>query len=172
MASVTLKGSPVQLEGKLLEVGTKAPDFTGIGKDLSPKSLKDYSGKVKILVGVPSLDTSVCAMETKKFHERAAKLENGIVTLVVSGDLPFAMNRFCTMEGLDSPNLVTLSQFRDFSFSKAYGIHIADGGLKGLSARAVFVLDKNDVIQYSELVPEIASEPNYEAVIAAAKKLV
>lgn len=171
MASVTLKGNPVQLEGKLLEVGEKAPDFTGIGKDLSPKSLKDYSGKVKILVGVPSLDTSVCALETKKFHERAAKLD-GIVTLVVSGDLPFAMNRFCTTEGLDSPNLVTLSQFRDFSFSKAYGTHIADGGLKGLSARAVFVVDKNDTIQYAELVPEIASEPNYEAAVNAAKKLV
>lgn len=110
-------------------------------------------------------------METKKFHERAAKLD-GIVTVVVSGDLPFAMNRFCTMEGLDSPNLVTLSQFRDFSFSKAYGTHIADGGLKGLSARAVFVLDKNDTVQYVELVPEIASEPNYEAAIGAAKKLV
>ncbi|TGL59037.1 thiol peroxidase [Leptospira sarikeiensis] len=171
MTSVTLKGSPVQLEGKLLEVGAKAPDFVGTAKDLSPKSLKDYSGKVKILVAVPSLDTSVCAMETKKFHERAAKLD-GIVTLVISGDLPFAMNRFCTMEGLDSPNLVPLSQFRDFSFSKAYGTHISEGGLKGLSARAVFVLDKNDVAQYVELVPEIASEPNYEAVITAAKKLV
>ncbi|EMJ97912.1 thiol peroxidase [Leptospira sp. WS58.C1] len=171
MASVTLKGNPVQLEGKLVEVGAKAPDFNGTAKDLSSKSLKDYNGKVKILVSVPSLDTSVCAMETKKFHERATKLD-GIVTLVVSGDLPFAMNRFCTMEGLDSPNLVTLSQFRDFSFSKAYGTHIADGGLKGLSARAVFVVDKDDTIQYVELVPEIASEPNYEAAIGAAKKLV
>lgn len=171
MTSVTLKGNPVQLEGKLLEVGAKAPDFNGTAKDLSTKSLKDYNGKVKILVSVPSLDTSVCAMETKKFHERAANLD-GIVTLVVSGDLPFAMNRFCTMEGLDSPNLVTLSQFRDFSFSKAYGTHIADGGLKGLSARAVFVVDKNDTVQYVELVPEIASEPNYEAAIGAAKKLV
>ncbi len=171
MASVTLKGNPVHLDGKLIGVGDKAPDFTAIAKDLSPKSLKDYEGKVKILVAVPSLDTSVCAMETKKFHERAVKLD-GIITLVVSGDLPFAMNRFCTMEGLDSPNLVTLSQFRDFSFSKAYGTHIADGGLQGLSARAVFVLDKNNVVQYTELVPEIASEPNYEAAIGVAKKLV
>ncbi|EPG73352.1 putative thiol peroxidase [Leptospira fainei serovar Hurstbridge str. BUT 6] len=171
MANVTLKGSPVQLEGKLVQVGDKAPDFAGTAKDLSSKSLKDFADKVKILVGVPSLDTSVCALETKKFHERAAKLD-GIVTIVISGDLPFAMNRFCTTEGIDSPNLVTLSQFRDFSFSKAFGTHIADGGLKGLSARAVFVLDKNNTVKYAELVPEIASEPNYEAAVAEAKKLI
>lgn len=170
MANVTLKGNPVPLEGSLAKVGDKAPDFVGIGKDLSPKSLKDFGKKVKILVGVPSLDTSVCALETKKFHERAAKMD-GIITVVVSGDLPFAMNRFCTTEGIESPNLVTLSQFRDFSFSKAYGTHIADGGLKGLSARAVFVVDQNDTVRYAELVPEIASEPNYEAAISEAKKL-
>ncbi|PJZ68469.1 lipid hydroperoxide peroxidase [Leptospira perolatii] len=170
MASVTLKGNSVQLEGNLPSLNSKAPMFSGIAQDLKTMNLSDFTGKVKILVGVPSLDTSVCAMETKKFHERAAKMD-GVVTVVISGDLPFAMKRFCTMEGINSPNLVTLSQYRDFSFSKAYGTHIADGGMKGLSARAVFVLDKNDTIRYVELVPEIASEPNYEAAIGEAKKL-
>ncbi|PJZ54233.1 thiol peroxidase [Leptospira adleri] len=167
MAQVTLKGSPVPLEGNIPAAGDKAPEFKAVRQDLSEFGLKDYEGKVKILVAVPSLDTSVCAIETKVFNEKAANL-NGISTLIISGDLPFAMKRFCSTEGIDSPNLVTGSQYRDFSFSKAYGTHIAGGPLKGLSARAVFVVDKNDVIRYVELVPEIGSEPNYAAALAAA----
>ncbi|TGK22957.1 thiol peroxidase [Leptospira stimsonii] len=167
MAQVTLKGNPVPLEGKIPAPGDKAPEFKAIKQDLSEFGLKDYAGKVKILVAVPSLDTAVCALETKAFNEKAANL-NGISTLIISGDLPFAMKRFCSTEGIDSPNLVTGSQYRDFSFSKAYGTHIAEGPLKGLSARAVFVVDKNDVVRYVELVPEIGSEPNYTAAIEAA----
>lgn len=170
MAQVTLKGNPVPLEGNLPKVGDKAPDFKLIKQDLSEIGLKDFSGKVKILVAVPSLDTAVCALETKKFNEKAAK-EEGIATIIVSGDLPFAMKRFCSTEGIDSPNLITGSQFKDFSFSKNYGTHIAAGPLAGLSARAVFVLDGNDTVRYVELVPEIGQEPNYDTILSEAKKL-
>ncbi|MDZ4726017.1 MAG: thiol peroxidase [Leptospira sp.] len=170
MSSVTLKGSPVSLEGNMPKAGEKAPDFKVTKQDLSEISLKDFSGKVKILVSVPSLDTAVCALETKKFNERAAK-ESDITTLIISGDLPFAMKRFCSTEGIESNNLVTGSQFKDFSFSKNYGVHISSGPLTGLAARAVFVLDKSDVVRYVELVPEIASEPNYDTILAEAKKL-
>ncbi|MCZ8343686.1 MAG: thiol peroxidase [Leptospira sp.] len=171
MASVTLKGNPVPLEGELPKVGDKAPDFKVAKQDLGEVSLKDFTGKVKILVAVPSLDTSVCAIETKKFNEKVAK-ETEIVTLIVSGDLPFAMKRFCSTEGIDSPSLVTGSQYKDFSFSKNYGTHIAGGPLAGLSARAVFVVDKSDTIRYVELVPEIGSEPNYDTILAEARKLI
>lgn len=171
MAQVTLKGNPVPLEGSIPKPGDKAPDFKVAKQDLSDISLKDLAGKVKILVAVPSLDTPVCAIETKKFNEKVAK-ENGITTLIISGDLPFAMKRFCSTEGINSENLITGSQFKDFSFSKNYGTHISDGPLAGLSARAVFVVDKDDVVRYTELVPEIGSEPNYDTVLAEAKKLV
>ncbi|TGL62250.1 thiol peroxidase [Leptospira ognonensis] len=170
MSSVTLKGSPISLEGNMPKAGDKAPDFKVTKQDLSEISLKDMSGQVKILVSVPSLDTAVCAIETKKFNEKAAK-EEAITTLIISGDLPFAMKRFCTTEGIDSANLVTGSQFKDFSFSKNYGVHMSSGPLAGLAARAVFVVDKQDVVRYVELVPEIASEPNYDAILAEAKKL-
>ncbi|GBF50864.1 thiol peroxidase [Leptospira ryugenii] len=170
MASVTLKGSPIELEGSIPKAGDKAPDFKITKQDLSELSLKDLSGKVKILVSVPSLDTAVCAIETKKFNEKAAK-EADIATIIVSGDLPFAMKRFCTTEGIDSPNLITGSQFKDFSFSKSYGVHMSSGPLAGLAARAVFVVDQSDVVRYVELVPEIAKEPNYETILAEAKKL-
>ncbi|MDF3820425.1 thiol peroxidase [Leptospira sp. 96542] len=171
MAQVTLKGNPVPLEGNLPKIGDKAPDFKIAKQDLGDLSLGDLTGKVKILVAVPSLDTSVCAIETKKFNEKAAT-EKEITTIIVSGDLPFAMKRFCSTEGINSENLITGSQFRDFSFSKNYGTHIAAGPLAGLSARAVFVLDKSDVVRYVELVPEIGNEPNYETILAEAKKLV
>ncbi|PKA03200.1 thiol peroxidase [Leptospira ellisii] len=167
MAQVTLKGNPIPLEGKIPAPGDKAPEFKAVKQDLSEFGLKDYAGKVKIIVAVPSLDTSVCAIETKTFNEKAAGL-SGIATLIISGDLPFAMKRFCSTEGIDSPNLVTGSQYRDFSFSKAYGTHIAEGPLKGLSARAVFVVYINDTVRYVELVPEIGSEPNYAAALTAA----
>lgn len=168
---VTLKGNPVSLEGDVPEVGSKAPDFLLAKQDLSDVSLKDFQGKVKILVAVPSLDTAVCAIETKKFYDKVGN-DSRIVALVISGDLPFAMKRFCSVEGIQSDSLVTASQFRNFSFSKAYGTHIADGNLQGLSARAVFVLDKQDIVRYVEVVPEIASEPNYDAILARAKELV
>ncbi|WP_411823722.1 thiol peroxidase [Leptospira sp. 'Mane'] len=171
MASVTLKGNPITLEGNLPKAGDKAPDFHVTTQDLSDLSLKDFAGKVKIFVAVPSLDTAVCAIEAKKFNDKVSK-EADITTLIISGDLPFAMKRFCSTEGISSPNFITGSQFRNFSFSKNYGTHISSGPLSGLSARAVFVVDKSDVIRHVELVPEIGSEPNYETVLAEAKKLI
>jgi thioredoxin-dependent peroxiredoxin len=169
MASVTLKGNPIRLEGSLPQAGQPAPDFKVIKNDLSEVSLKDFAGKVKVLVAVPSLDTPVCQKETREFNQKAAGIQDTVV-VVVSGDLPFAMKRFCTTEGID--NVVTGSQFRDMNFSKNYGTHIAEGGLAGLSARAVFVVDKNDKIAYTELVPEIGQEPDYDRILSEVKKLV
>lgn len=166
MAQVTLKGNPINLEGNMPNVGDTAPDFKVVKDDMSVVSLKDFAGKTKILVAVPSLDTPVCQKETREFNQKAASLDNTEV-IVVSGDLPFAMKRFCSTEGIDK---VTVgSQYRDFSFSKAYGTHLADGPLAGLSARAVFVVDKDDKVKYVELVPEIAAEPKYDDVLEAAK---
>ena len=168
MATVTLKGNTVNLEGSIPEVGASAPDFKLVKQDLSETSLKDYNGKVKVLLTVPSLDTGICAIEAKTFNAKMGGLDN-VVVLVASGDLPFAMARYCAAEGVE--NGVTGSEFRDANLSKAYGVHIADGGLKGLSARAVFVMDKDDKITYKELVPEITQEPNYDSALEAVQKL-
>lgn len=168
MSTVTLKGNPVQLEGSFPAAGNKAPDFRLIKEDLSEVSLADFKGKVKVLVAVPSVDTGVCAKETHEFNSRAAEMGD-VVILVISGDLPFAMKRFCAAEGIDK--VVPASQYRDMNFSKSYGTHIAEGGLQGLSARAVFVVDQNDQIVYSELVPEIGQEPDYNTVLEAVKKV-
>ena len=168
MAQVTLKGNPFQLAGEMPKVGDAAPDFKVVKDDLSEVGLKDFAGKNKILVAVPSLDTPVCQKETREFNAKASSLKDTAV-IVISGDLPFAMKRFCSTEGLS--DVVTGSQFRDFSFSKAYGTHLAEGPLAGLSARAVFVVDKNDKVVYSELVPEIGQEPEYDKILDAASKL-
>jgi thiol peroxidase len=168
MAQVTLKGNPFQLAGNMPAVGDAAPDFKVLKEDLSEVSLKDFAGKNKVLVAVPSLDTPVCQKETREFNSRASAMKDTAV-IVISGDLPFAMKRFCSTEGLE--NVVTGSQFRDFSFSRAYGTHLAEGPLAGLSARAVFVVDKNDKVVYSELVPDIGSEPEYDRVLDAVSKL-
>ncbi|MCB1166322.1 MAG: thiol peroxidase [Leptospiraceae bacterium] len=167
MATVTLRGNPIKLEGNLPEVGAQAPDFKVVRDDMSEASLKDFSGKVKVLVAVPSLDTPVCATETKKFNEKLSG-QSDVATVIVSGDLPFAMKRFCISENVDG--VVVGSQYRDMSFSRAYGTHIAEGGLQGLSARAVFVVDKNDKVVYTELVPEIGQEPDYDKALDAVNK--
>lgn len=169
MANTAFKGNPIKLEGNYVKTGEKAPEFQILKDDLSPLSLSDMKDKVKLLVAVPSLDTPVCALETKKFYEQAKGLD-GIQTVIISGDLPFAMKRFCTAEGIQSDSLVTGSQFRDFSFSKAYGVHMADGPLAGLSARAVFVVDKDNKVVYEELVADVTQEPKYDSAIEAAKK--
>ncbi len=168
MAQVTLKGNPFQLAGEMPKVGDAAPDFKVVKDDMSEVGLKDFAGKNKVLVAVPSLDTPVCQKETREFNQKASSMKDTAV-IVVSGDLPFAMKRFCSTEGLS--DVVTGSQYRDFSFSKAYGTHLAEGPLAGLSARAVFVVDKNDKVVYSELVPEIAEEPKYDQVLDAVAKL-
>lgn len=167
MATVTLKGNTINLEGNLPKVGDLAPDFRLVKQDLSEVSLKDFEGKVKVLVAVPSLDTAVCAKEAREFNEKFASRTDAVV-IVASGDLPFAMKRYCAAEGVE--NVVTGSQYRDMNFSRAYGTHIGEGGLQGLSARAVFVVGKDNKVTYTELVPDIGQEPNYSAVVEAVDK--
>ena len=166
MATVTLKGNPIHTNGELPQKGTQAPAFNLTGVDLKDVGLGEWKGKKKILNIVPSLDTAVCATSTRKFNENGGKLPNTVV-LVISADLPFAMKRFCTTEGLQ--NVVSLSLIRGKHFAKDYGVLLQDGPLAGLCARAVVVLDENDKVIHTELVPEIGQEPNYDAALAAAK---
>lgn len=161
--SVTLRGAPVTLLGKFPSVGQEAPVFTLVSKDLKDVSLKDFAGKRKVLNIVPSLDTAVCATSARKFNEAASRLDNTVV-LVISADLPFAMNRFCVAEGLN--NVTTLSLMRGRDFMKNYGVEIADTALGGLAARAVLVLDENNRVLHAELVDDITHEPNYDAALA------
>jgi thioredoxin-dependent peroxiredoxin len=161
------KGGAVTLKGRLPAVGSKLADFTLVKADLSAVTRKDFSGKTKIILTVPSLDTGVCATETKRFNQEAASVP-GVAVLVVSRDLPFAQKRFCTAEGVDK--VTTLSDLRDAGFAERYGVALADSPLAGLMARAVIVAGPDDTVKYVELVPEITTEPNYAAALAAAKK--
>jgi thiol peroxidase len=165
--AVTMKGNPLTLMGSEIKVGDKAPDFEVIGNDLSAVSLSSFQGKVCIISSVPSLDTPVCEMETRRFNNEAANLGDDIVILTVSMDLPFAQKRWCGAQGVDK--VITLSDHRDAAFGSAYGVLIKE---LRLLARAVFVVDKEGVVRYAELVKEIADEPNYEAVLKAAKECV
>ncbi len=164
MATVTFKGKPIEVAGSFPRVGQTAPDFALVGKELTEVSLRDYAGKRKVLNIVPSLDTSVCALSTRKFNERAGGLPNTVV-LVISADLPFASSRFCAAEGLK--NVVTLSTFRDGAFKRSYGVDVTSGPLAGLCARGVVVLNEKNAVLHAELVPEIGQEPNYDAAVAA-----
>lgn len=164
MAKITLKGSPCNTNGELPAVGSKAPDFRLTNKDLGDVSLADYKGKRKLLNIVPSLDTGVCAASTKKFNEAAQQHKNAVF-LVISADLPFAMGRFCSVEKLE--NVIPLSMMRSRHFAKDYGVLIADGPLEGIAARSVVVLDENDKVIYTQLVPEVAEEPNYDKALSA-----
>ncbi len=166
MATITLKGTPIHTNGELPKVGSKAPDFRLADVNLNDVTLADYRGKKKLLNIVPSLDTPVCAASTKKFNEYA-KGRDDVVMLMISADLPFAMNRFCTSE--NTKNVVTLSMMRDRHFAKDYGVLIEDGPLAGITARAVVVIDENDKVVYTQLVPEIAQEPDYDKALAALK---
>jgi thiol peroxidase len=163
MARVTFKGNPVNTSGALPAVGSEAADFKLVASDLSEKSLKDYAGKKKVLTINPSFDTGVCQATARKFNQSLAG-KSDVVVLAVSADLPFAQKRFCEGEGLN--NVVPLSSFRS-SFASDYGVKLADGPLAGLSARAVIVLDEKNRVLHSQLVPEIAQEPDYSAVIAS-----
>ena len=166
MANVTLGGSPINVAGNFPKKGDTVSEFSLTGKDLKEVGLKDYAGKRKVLNIVPSLDTPTCAKSTRVFNEKASSLNNTVV-LVIAADLPFAMGRFCGAEGLN--NVVTLSTFRNRDFHGKYGVDITDGPLRGLTARGVVVLDENNKVLHSELVPEIKQEPNYEAALAALK---
>jgi thiol peroxidase len=161
---VTLGGTPIKVEGTFPQVGEQASAFSLVDKDLKDVTLADFAGKKKVLNIVPSLDTPVCALSTRKFNQRASEMNNTVV-LIISADLPFAMNRFCALEGLDK--VVPLSTMRGAQFMRDYGVAIADGPLAGITARAVIVLDENDKVIHAELVPEIKNEPNYDAALAA-----
>jgi thiol peroxidase len=166
MAQVTLGGNPIGVAGTFPKAGSQAPDFSLATKDLKDVGLAEYAGKRKVLNIVPSLDTPVCAKSTREFNLQAGNMANAVV-LVISADLPFAMNRFCSTEGLN--NVVTLSTFRGRDFHGKYGVDITDGALRGVTARAVVVLDENNKVLYSQLVPEIKEEPDYAAALAALK---
>ncbi len=164
MTTITFKGTPVSLTGGLPAVGTQAPDFRLVQTDLSELSLSELKGKRVVLNVFPSADTGVCAMSIRTFNKRAGEAPNTVV-LCISKDLPFAQARFCTTEGLQ--NVKPLSAFRCNCFENNYGLLIADGPLKGLLARAVVVVDETGKITYTELVPEITQEPNYDAALKA-----
>ncbi|TXR53830.1 thiol peroxidase [Reinekea thalattae] len=164
MATVTLQGNPVSVAGSLPSVGSQAPAFSLVGADLAPVELKDFAGKKLILNIFPSVDTGTCAASTRKFN--ASMNERDDVSVVcVSQDLPFAFARFCGAEGLD--NVKTASAFRAESFMADYGVAIADGPLLGLCARSVVVIDESGKVVHTELVAEIADEPNYDAALNA-----
>lgn len=166
MTTVTLRGNPVEVAGRLPQKGDAAPALTLTGADLADVGLDAFAGKRKVLNIVPSLDTPTCATSTRKFNAEAASLADTVV-LVVSADLPFAAKRFCVAEGLE--NVVTLSSFRSPAFAKDWGVALASGPLAGLTARAVVVLDQNNTVTHAELVGEIGNEPDYAAALAALK---
>ena len=164
MAKITLKGNPVNTSGNLPAKGSKAPDFTLVKSDLSTISLSELKGKILILNIFPSLDTSTCAASVRKFNQFAAG-KTGTVVLGISKDLPFAHARFCSAEGIT--NVITLSGFRDSGFGRAYGIDIIDGVMAGLYARSIVIVDENGKVTYTQLVPEISHEPDYDDALAA-----
>jgi thiol peroxidase len=157
MATTNFKGSPVHTNGELPKAGDKAPDFQLVKSDLSEVTLADFAGRKLILNIFPSIDTGICAASVRKFNQVAS--DNGIPVLCVSKDLPFAASRFCAAEGLN--DVITGSDFRYNTFARDYGVLMTDGPLQGLCARAVVVVDENGVVTYSEMVPEITNEPEY-----------
>jgi len=162
--AVTLCGNPIDVAGNFPKIGDTAPGFKLVKKDLADVSLADFAGKKKLLNIVPSLDTPVCAISTKKFNDAAS---DTVAVLVISADLPFAQSRFC---GAEAPNVVTLSTLRGGAeFKRAYGVDITSGPLAGVTARAVVVLDEANKVLHAELVPEIKQEPNYAAALAVLK---
>jgi thiol peroxidase len=164
MASITLGGNPIHTSGELPKIGSKLADFKLVKNDLSIASLADFVGSKLVLNIFPSIDTGTCATSVRKFNESASKLENTKV-LCISRDLPFAQKRFCGAEGIE--NVINLSDFKDGSFGKTNGLEIVDSVLAGLHSRVIIVVDAAGTIVYTEQVPEIANEPNYEAALAA-----
>lgn len=168
MAGITFKGSPIETIGNLSEVDTKAPTFRLTRSDLSDATLEDFAGKTIILNIFPSIDTDVCATSVRRFNEEAAKLKDTVV-LCISADLPFAHQRFCETQGLN--DVIPLSVFRSADFGKDYGVTITSGPLTGLLSRAVVIIDKNGKVVYTQQVPEIVQEPDYDAALQALAKL-
>ncbi len=164
MAQITLKGNAINTCGDLPAVGSKAPDFSLTGTDLADVSLSDYAGKTVILNIFPSIDTPVCAASVRKFNEEMAKRDNTVV-LCVSLDLPFAHKRFCGAEGLE--DVISVTELRSRAFGEFYGVRIIDGPMAGLLARAVVVVGPDGKVTYTQMVPEIVDEPNYDDVAEA-----
>lgn len=167
MKTVTMHGQPVGVGGRELKAGEKAPFFTLTGKDLQPVTLEQFKGKVVIIACVPSVDTPVCDLETRRFNREAAQLSDDIVIVTVSKDLPFAQARFCAANHID--RVAVASDYKDLGFARDYGVLLKD---LGLLTRAVFIVDKEGIIKYIQFVPEVTHEPDYGAVIAEAKKLI
>ena len=163
MAVLTLQGNEINTNGELPKVGSNAPDFMLVNSEMEDVSLTNYQGKKKLLSIVPSLDTPVCAMSTKKF-DKLAKEKLDTVFITISADLPFAVSRFCKTESVS--NVITLSMMRSRNFAKDYGVLITDGPLAGITARAIIVMNETNEVIYSELVSEIADEPDYDAALA------
>ncbi|HMP80281.1 MAG TPA: thiol peroxidase [Pirellulaceae bacterium] len=168
MAQITLKGNPINTCGELPDVGTTAPDFQLVAGDLSEPRLTDYRGKNVILNIVPSFDTGICAASVRRFNQAAGELEDAVI-VNVSRDLPFAQKRFCDSEGLN--HVINLSAFRAPRFGQDYGVELVDGPLRGLLGRAIVVVNGAGQVVYTELVPEIAQEPNYDAALSAVAQL-
>jgi thiol peroxidase len=164
---VTMKGNPITLLGNPPEVGKPAPDFTVLDNGLQPVKLSSMKGKICLISAVPSLDTPVCDMQTRRFNQEAANLGDDVAILTISMDLPFAQKRWCGAAGVES--VQTLSDHRDAAFGQAYGLLIKE---LRLLARALFVVDRDGVLRYSQLVPEVTNEPDYDSALEAAKKLV
>lgn len=167
MAKITLKGNPINTIGELPKPGKNAPDFILTKTDLSDVSLKDFSGKTLVLNIFPSVDTDICATSVRKFNAEINKFENASV-LCISRDLPFALGRFCGAEGLD--NVIAVSELRNLDFGKNYGVRIIDGPLAGLLARSVVIIDTHGKVVYTQQVPEIVQEPDYDGALANLKK--
>lgn len=164
MTAITLEGNPIHTNGNLPALNDTAPAFSLVDKELNDVGLDQYAGKKKLLNIVPSLDTGVCATSTRKFNDFAAGRDD-VAFLTISADLPFAQGRFCGDEGIS--NVTTLSMMRDRKFASDYGVLITDSPLAGISARAVVVLDESNKVLYTEMVPEITQEPDYDAAMAA-----
>ena len=165
MAKITRRGVPINTNGELPKVGSRAPDFRLTGTDLADVSLANYAGRKKLLNIFPSIDTPVCATSTRKFNQQAK--QHNAVLLMISADLPFAHKHFCSVENTN--DVVPLSMMRDRQFAVDYGVLVTDGPTAGITARAVVVIDENDKVTYTELVPETSQEPNYDAALAALK---
>lgn len=164
---ITMKGNPLTLTGEWITVGDKAPDFEVLDNDLRPLRLSSYRGKVCVISSVPSLDTPVCDMETRRFNQEAAKFGNDVAILTISMDLPFAQKRWCGAAGVDK--VITLSDHRDASFGNSYGVLIKE---LRLLARAIFVVDRDGTVRYTQIVNELTNEPDYSAVLDALRELI
>ena len=164
---VTMKGNPLTLAGNEVKAGDAAPDFVAVANDLSDVKFSSFRGKIVVLSSVPSLDTGVCDRETRRFNEEAAKLGDDVRVLTISMDLPFAQKRWCAAAGVE--RVTTLSDYREASFGRSYGVLIKE---LRLLARAVFIVDKDGIVKYVQLVPEVSKEPNYDEILTALKALI